>query len=138
MSCLVWNARGLGSPRAFHELRRLLSGNSPMVVFICETHIKASRCFNWKFRLGYDGLFNVDPIGRKGGLMLLWKEPCQANILSYSQGHIDCIITHGGEKWRFTGFYGNSDQSQRKFSWELIRRLRGMDLEADARNGLGG
>ncbi|KAK3219283.1 hypothetical protein Dsin_013253 [Dipteronia sinensis] len=30
------------------------------------------------------------------------------------------------QKWRYTGFYGNPDQSQRSHSWTLLRRLAGM------------
>ncbi|KAK2649867.1 hypothetical protein Ddye_017356 [Dipteronia dyeriana] len=33
---------------------------------------------------------------------------------------------NGGQRWRFTGFYGNPDATQRNHSWTLLRRLAGM------------
>lgn len=73
--------------------------------------------------LGYEGMFIVDSVGRKGGLMLLWKDDWNVQILLYSQGQIDCMVEHGGTRWWFTGFYGNPEQNQQKFSWELLRKL---------------
>lgn len=131
MSCLICNARGMGSPRAFCELSWLLTDSSPLIVFLCEIHIKTNRCTNWKNRLGFEGLFVVDPIGRKWGLMIFWKDSCEMSILSYLQGHIDCLINYEGKKWRFTGFYGNPEQSWSKFSWELIKRLNEMLVDTD-------
>lgn len=34
--------------------------------------------------LGYAGMFVVDPIGRSGGLAMLWREKDQAVLNSYS------------------------------------------------------
>ncbi|XP_057770939.1 uncharacterized protein LOC130990727 [Salvia miltiorrhiza] len=123
MSCLAWNARGLGSSCAFHEFRRLLAGYSPSIVFVCETKLVTSKCRLWRTQLGYEGIFVVDAVGCKGGLALLWKEQTDVRIVSYSPGHIDCYVTTGGKSWRFTGFYGHPKSSQRKFSWELLKRL---------------
>lgn len=55
--------------------------------------------------------------------MLLWKEPVEVHIQSYSAGHIDCIIQNGSLLWRFTGFYGNPVISLRYSSWQLLRRI---------------
>ena len=44
-------------------------------------------------------------------------------IQSSSSGHIDAIISHDHRRWRFTGFYGNSQVEQRKFSWQLLLKL---------------
>ncbi|KAK6120367.1 hypothetical protein DH2020_045847 [Rehmannia glutinosa] len=123
MSCIIWNARGLGNQRAFRELRRLIAEKDPQLLFLSETRMKAYRCSRWKEWLGYDGLFIVDCIGKKGGLMLLWKQPLVVTITSYSTGHIDSMIQDGYKNWRFTGFYGNPDASQRKYSWDLMRKL---------------
>lgn len=41
-------------------------------------------------------------------------------------GHIDCIIQEAENIWNFTGFYGQPDASLRHFSWDLLRRLKGM------------
>lgn len=92
MNCIVWNARGMGNPRTFHELRRLCADHSPCLVFICETKITSSKCGNWRSMLGFAGQFVVDASGRKGGLILWWKEDMSVSISSYSEGHIDCCV----------------------------------------------
>lgn len=58
-------------------------------------------------KLGYQGLFVVEPVGRSGGLALLWKEKDQVELLDFSQNHIDVnIVTEQGVSWRLTGLYG--------------------------------
>lgn len=138
MSCLVWNARGLGSPRAFHDFRQLLTGCSPNVVFLSETHIGRQRCKNWRIILGFDGLFVVDSVGRKGGLILMWQKDWNVHIRSYSQGHIDCMVEHEGTRWRFTGFYGNPEHHHRRFSWQLLKKLADEQKQQDTAWLVGG
>ncbi|XP_057811420.1 uncharacterized protein LOC131025639 [Salvia miltiorrhiza] len=123
MICLVWNARGLGSSHAFHELRRLVTGYSPLVQFICETKVTTKKCNWWRSVLHFDGQLVVDSKGASGGLMLLWNEPCVVNVSSFSDGHIDCVIQNNDILWRFTGFYGNPDVQKRHHSWTLMQRL---------------
>ena len=44
---------------------------------------------------------------RGGGIVVLWKEKCTANLLSYSKNHVHVEIQSvTSPKWRFTGFYG--------------------------------
>lgn len=123
MNVLVWNARGLGSSRAFHELRRLLVDNSPRLIFIYETKLRRHKCERWRTIFQYDGLFIVDSVGSKGGLITMWKAPMDVTIKSFSAGHIDSVICCEKVVWRFTGFYGHPETGLRKFSWELLRRL---------------
>lgn len=128
MSCLVWNVRGLGSPRAFQELQRLVEDRKPSLVFLCEMKVSESVCLRWKTILGFCGGFAVSCCGKSRGLVLLWKQELKITIKSYSKGHIDCLVVDGDKIWRFTGFYGNPDASLRRFSWDLLRRLK-LDLE---------
>lgn len=88
MNCIAWNARGLGSPRAFQELRRLLADFSPALVFICETKVRSGNYSWWRSFLGYTGMFVVDAKGKSGGLILLWKEPAHVFDLT----HLDILI----------------------------------------------
>jgi hypothetical protein len=75
--------------------------------------------------LGYEGLFSVDPIGKKGGLAFLWKVAEEVEIVNYSLRHINAYISVGdrGSPWMFSGFYGDPDQTQRETSWKLLYHL---------------
>ncbi|KAK6131450.1 hypothetical protein DH2020_034816 [Rehmannia glutinosa] len=74
----------------------------------------------------YLGMFVVSCEGKKGGLMLLWKNTIEVTIQSFSTGHIDSIINEGEKTWRFTGFYGNPEARRRRDSWVLMQHLAGI------------
>ncbi|KAK1378358.1 Endo/exonuclease/phosphatase domain-containing protein [Heracleum sosnowskyi] len=75
-------------------------------------------------KLGYQGMFVVDPIGRSGGLALLWKESEQVELLGFSQNHIDVKINmENGTSWRLTGLYGEPNRALRSRTWDLLQNL---------------
>ncbi|XP_073152576.1 uncharacterized protein [Henckelia pumila] len=57
MNLIIWNARGLGNPRAFRELGRLVTDKCPTLLFLSETKMREFNCRSWKFRLGFSGSF---------------------------------------------------------------------------------
>ena len=66
-----------------------------------------------KSKLGFEGAFYVDRVGRGGGLTFLWRKTGMFSLLSYSQSHIDMEVSEeDGLRWRVTGFYGFPDRSQ--------------------------
>ncbi|KAK1357831.1 hypothetical protein POM88_051087 [Heracleum sosnowskyi] len=66
--------------------------------------------------IGYEGLITVEPIGRSGGLALMWKEASQAGLLSFSVNHIDVVTkVNGMAAWRLTGIVGH------QYTWEKGR-----------------
>lgn len=65
----------------------------------------------------------VEPCNKKGGLLLLWNENANVSILTYYQGHIDCLISHTPFPFYFTGFYGNPNHNLRFNSWLLLNKI---------------
>ncbi|XP_073038304.1 uncharacterized protein [Primulina eburnea] len=117
MNCFVWNARGLGNPRAFRELRRLVDKSNPSMMFICETKLYKSQYASWRSYIQFKGIFSVECEGRKGGLVMLWKDMYDIKICSFSSGHIDCIVSAEQKFWRFTGFSGNPIPELQQLPW---------------------
>ncbi|KAF4397904.1 hypothetical protein G4B88_019625, partial [Cannabis sativa] len=75
--------------------------------------------------LNYGNMWTVDRVGMSGGLLLMWRTDITLQVLSSSPGHILATVAGAGfSPWYFTGFYGNPDASQRRFSWQLLRDLR--------------
>ncbi|CAL2238014.1 unnamed protein product [Prunus armeniaca] len=77
----------------------------------------------FKLQLGFHESVVVGRKGLSGGL-LLWKEGWSVSVNSVSTAYIDVFATNpNGFSFRFIGFYGHSEPSQRHHSWELLCRL---------------
>ncbi|KAK3206743.1 hypothetical protein Dsin_020789 [Dipteronia sinensis] len=127
MKTFVWNARGLGSTRAFNILRSHKQETKPELMFLMETKCDNVKMEKWRVQLGYSSKLAVNNIGRSGGLCIFWDEIIDVTLLTFSQEHIDVTIKEKDRQhWRFTGFYGYPDRSQRHHPWTLLRRLAGM------------
>ena len=125
---VCWNVRGMGNPRTFGALKRLIKKFSPYVVFLSKTKLHSSKISKIKDILGFKGGFSVDSNTRSGGLLLLWLEEVDLSVFSFSTGHIDTRIKmNNGFLWRFTGFYGNPNPIRKSSSWDLLRRLKAVD-----------
>ena len=78
-----------------------------------------------KYKLGFSNGLIVPSKGRRGDLALLWSSDTILEIKSYSNYHIDAVITESdnGFLWRFTGFYGHPETHLREDSWKLLSFL---------------
>ncbi|KAG6635752.1 hypothetical protein CIPAW_11G064200 [Carya illinoinensis] len=92
---------------------------------------KASKLERLKRRLGMEGCFVIDSVGKKGGLALYWRNSEEVEIKSYSTWHINAEVNEEGQgiKWLFTGFYGHPETGKMMFSWDLLRRLKPREQE---------
>jgi len=64
----------------------------PNFVFLMETVCSKQYMDRIKLRSGFDNLFVVDPVGRSGGLALLWNKDENLEILNYSCRHINAVV----------------------------------------------
>ena len=119
MSCLVWNCRGL-----VQDLTRILRSQDPKIVFLIERWSNEKRLELLRCQLQLNSKLVVSSGGRGGGICLFWQDEVNLSIRSFSLSHIDAIVNSGNDNcWRFTGFYGAPDHSNREESWNLLRTL---------------
>lgn len=125
MSCISWNCRGLGNPRAIRSLKDLVRSFSPRLLFLMETKLSEKRVLRLRNLLGFSGGLAVDRVGLGGGLALFWKDEWDVTLQSFSSGHIDVRIKGWMEAADiyFTGFYGHPMAAKRKYSWQLLQRI---------------
>ncbi|XP_040987631.1 uncharacterized protein LOC121235349 [Juglans microcarpa x Juglans regia] len=72
-----------------------------------------------------EGCFAIDPVGKIGGLALFWKDREEVQIQTYSHWHVSARVRESNKgNWVFTDFYGHPDTSKRRFSWELLNRVK--------------
>lgn len=126
MSCISYNCRGLGNPRAVGRLKKLLSRERPDVIFLMETKLGSVEMNIIKNKLQFQNGYHVDAMGRSGGLSLMWMDNVDVSIMSASAHYVDCMVKglFTNDAWRLTRFYGWSDHSQKHLSWELLRSLK--------------
>lgn len=102
----------------------LVCSKKPCFIFLIETLCSKNKLESIKVKLGFDGLFVVDRVGRSGGIALLWNASCVVNLLSYVTNYIDTEVELADQRrWRITGFYGYPKSSHRRASWDLLRLL---------------
>jgi hypothetical protein len=79
-----------------------------------------------KDKLGMPGMFLVDPVGKSGGLAMMWRDVDDVTIENYSRRHINVMIYSQTAKqtWKLTGFYGHPNPARRHEAWSLLKYLR--------------
>ena len=112
-------------PLTVNALQKVVLEKDPTLVFLMETKFAVTEMDEIKQKIERQQGLVVLSIRRVGGLALLWKNSLQVDILSYSSGHIDAIVSEEQrlKKWRFTGFYGHPETSKRGESWSLLEDL---------------
>ena len=124
MNFLSWNCRGLGNARAVRVLRDVVKSRKPDLLFLSETLVCSDKINDLCHKLGFVDCFNIDCIGRSGGLAVMWKNTVACTVDSSSLNHIDIMILKDqSPHWRLTCFYGMPERERRTDSWDLIRQL---------------
>lgn len=130
MKLLSWNSRGLGNPRRIRSLRKLVKREAPDLVFLQETKVLSSFFSFRKFGLGYKNALAVDRDGKSGGLVLLWKEDINFEVVCYSPNIIHDFIIVGdgcGQRCLLIGVYGIPEASWRHIFWDNLKGLSPSD-----------
>uniref|UniRef100_A0A803Q8P9 Reverse transcriptase domain-containing protein n=1 Tax=Cannabis sativa TaxID=3483 RepID=A0A803Q8P9_CANSA len=124
MKILSWNARGLGNPSAFRHLRLLVQQQSPHVLFFMETKLGINPITRLRQSLHYPNGIKSPRVGLSGGLMLLWTDDVDVNLLNFGTTFFDCyMMFKGSPSFHFTGFYGAPDTTNRSAAWTLLKRF---------------
>ena len=124
---ICWNCRGLGNPQTVLSICELNKSHKPDFFVQIETHAQASRVQQLKQKMGYEGAFCVESVGRAEGMAIFWSKARSMSLLGFSDNHIDMEVLGDEEKRRrLTGFYGHPERHKRHLAWDLLRSLRDM------------
>lgn len=93
--------------------------------FLMETKTSSVILESVRIRLGFHDCLTVNPVGRSGGLAMLWKEESSLEVVNFSNQHIHTRVRElGCERNLFiTGFYGSPITCRRVFSWSFLSSL---------------
>ncbi|GAU26476.1 hypothetical protein TSUD_294450 [Trifolium subterraneum] len=116
------NCRGLGSPSAIPNLKKLAQGHKPDILFLFETLSYTRQLESIRVMLGFDSCLAIDVEGRSGGLAVFWKDSSKCQVVNYTRNFINMIVKdeQWGE-WRLTCYYGFPERSRRRAAWDLLR-----------------
>ncbi|XP_071923061.1 uncharacterized protein [Coffea arabica] len=105
MRAVVWNFRDAGSPLTVSQLEEVVRLHSPELVFLAETKNKKYVMNKIRMRLRYDNLFVVDPIGRAGGLAVVWRKDLVVKRVLSTEFTIELNVERKGTEkdWWFVG-----------------------------------
>ncbi|XP_058776806.1 uncharacterized protein LOC131651153 [Vicia villosa] len=127
MRILSWNCRGLSSPSAIPNLKKLAQQHRPDVIFLAETLSNSRKLENIRVMLNFDACLSVDVEGRSGGIAVLWKNTDSCSIINYTRNFVNVIVTDkDNSAWILTCYYGYPERSRRKLALDLLREIRYM------------
>ncbi|XP_010490159.1 PREDICTED: uncharacterized protein LOC104767890 [Camelina sativa] len=77
---------------AIRHLREIRGRYFPEITFLCETKNKRDYLENVLHHLGYFDIRTVEPVGKSGGLALMWRESVSVKVLQADNRMIDALI----------------------------------------------
>lgn len=123
MRVLTWNCQGLCSPLTQARLQRLCRIIKPDILFLCETLNMCNIVRVFSCPLGFNNLITQPPLGRSGGLALMWSSNVSVSKVYQDERMIDVFIKYNGVGFYFSGVYGLPVQSLRHVFWERLERI---------------
>ncbi|KAL2936882.1 LINE-1 retrotransposable element ORF2 protein, partial [Bienertia sinuspersici] len=124
MSVIFWNTRGISRPEFRRNFRLLKNSYSPDIVALAETKVGRENTETIVEDLGFDHWHLVEPVGRSGGILLLWSSRVHINIATESaQGLFGLAEVRSPPpplKFAFAFIYASTSFTQRKILWNDI------------------
>lgn len=95
-----------------------MKDKSPNFVFLVQSKANDVCLESVSKTLGFLDCFNVNFLGKRGRLALLWKQDMKVDIVSLSQWHIYARMEVEGPhpKWLLINFYAEPDTNKQSFS----------------------
>lgn len=120
MDLLIWNCRGASNHRFKRNLRELVQIHRPKLMVLLETKVEFKEMGMFLNCMGFTASSHVDPIGRSGGIWMLWN-PNFVNVQvieASSQQIIATISRQDYPDWLLSTIYASPSSVKRDEFWE--------------------
>lgn len=114
----------MGGPSTIAQLKELIRLHFPDMVFVCETKqtrgFMSAVCKKLKFGNRWD-VWN--PIGRKGGLLLAWKDTISIKRIWSTDYCIEVQVEFEDSKDNFVAIFvhASTESKERQLQWEELK-----------------
>ncbi|XP_028109540.1 uncharacterized protein LOC114308198 [Camellia sinensis] len=122
MKLLIWNCRGAGNKIFRRTLKELVQNYKPLILALMETKAELSAMGQFFNKLGFTASSHVDPVGRSGGIWILW-DPFRATIkaLEVNAQFIHAKIQRDNHSdWILSSIYVSPNPRVRDNLWENL------------------
>ncbi|KAI8021640.1 hypothetical protein LOK49_LG03G03414 [Camellia lanceoleosa] len=125
MDMLFWNCRGAGNNKFRRTLKDLITMHKPDLLVLMETKVDLSSMGMFFNSLGYSASSHVDPIGRSGGIWMLWNinnvnvRVSKAN----SQMILATISKQNYPDWMLAAVYASPNPRIRDELWDSLETI---------------
>ncbi|XP_048613516.1 uncharacterized protein LOC125587312 [Brassica napus] len=113
----------MGNTPTVRHLQELLGQHHPELLFLSETKNRRRYIEGLVEKFGFSNLKTVEPVGKGGGLAVMWKESCKVEVLQASRRVIDLKIQWQDKMFFLTCVYGEPIKGKRGDVWERITRI---------------
>lgn len=111
------------NPHTVQRLREIHKKVSPDIIFLSESKNSNEFVLSKVNSLGYVNHLLIPPQGLGGGLVLLWKQEIQLEVLSSCQNYIDTSMTYEKKRFYATFIYGDIDKVKRRSMWKYLVKV---------------
>ncbi|KAI8028051.1 hypothetical protein LOK49_LG02G03698 [Camellia lanceoleosa] len=127
MNIMLWNCRGAGNKIFRRNFKEIIRTHRPDVVALFESKVLFSSMGLFFNNLGYTASTIVDPVGRVGGIWLLWN-PTQVSVNAFvaNQQEIQATVHRKDyEDWVLAAVYASPNPRIRQALWEDLEDTAG-------------
>lgn len=124
MKVIFWNIRGACTDRFLPHALELVHSHRPTIFIVLETKASDERAQFIQRRLNYDNLRTVQPLGKRGGLWMFWKDSVDLVDFVPNTPHYFHALFHFSPDqpdMLLTGMYAPSIPRDRKLLWKSFR-----------------
>ncbi|CAL5421638.1 unnamed protein product [Camellia sinensis] len=119
---LFWNCRSAGNNTFKRNLVEIIKAHKPEIIVLMETKVAFSKLANFFNRLGFTASTIIDPVGRVGGIWIIW-DTTQVNVRAST---VSPQVIHATvhkedfEEWVLAAVYASPNPTLRDQLWHNL------------------